>query len=175
MYTYNAHIGSLETAFLRTCENFTWRNNISVSKVCRLVGAGLLKAENQIWGHNWLHKPTMHYDTKNVMIAQESYYNLFWDTLCRQHEIESSMTCPGKSYVLHYQKTSLTVRWPHSYMFVKWNITSFVPFYKTFYKLNWLAKNLINRNGGIIWQQIILQLEMLDQSFASKVSFKEGP
>jgi hypothetical protein len=45
MYTFNAHIGSLETAFPRTCENFTGRNSISASKVCRLVGAGLLKAE----------------------------------------------------------------------------------------------------------------------------------
>jgi hypothetical protein len=43
---------------------------------------------------------------------------------------------------------SLTVRWLHSYMYVK----------------------LIT-----IWQPLILQLEMLDESFAGKVSFKEGP
>jgi hypothetical protein len=42
---YDVHVGSLETAHLRTCGNFTRGNSISPSKVCRLVGAGLLMVD----------------------------------------------------------------------------------------------------------------------------------
>jgi hypothetical protein len=42
---YDVHVGSLETAHLRTCGNFTGRNSISPSEVCRLVDGRLASFE----------------------------------------------------------------------------------------------------------------------------------